>query len=84
MTKIPELYENRLLLFLEDIDTGVFRQVILDEKQFKKVSDAIGEVVNDGEEYKEGFHSFEVNLDDEREIPADTFIGMTSIHDEKV
>ena len=81
MKDVPELYENRLLVVLEDIDTGVFRQVLLNAAQFKRVSDAILTDEWKDDELREGFNMVEMNLDDEREIPADTFIGMKSIYE---
>ena len=38
---VEELYENRMIVLIEDIDKGCFHQAILNSGQFKKVSDAV-------------------------------------------
>lgn len=80
MENVNPLYENRLLVLLEDIDEGVFRQVFLDKKQFKKVSDAIVMSIEKNDNLKEGYEMAEVKTCD-IEIKADVFMGMDSIND---
>lgn len=80
MEKVNPLYENRLLVLLEDIDEGVFRQVFLDRKQFKKVSDAIVTSIEKSDSLKDGYEIAEVKTGD-TEIKADVFIGMDSINE---
>lgn len=66
------IYEDRLLVFIEDINKGTFRQVLLNQEQFRKVSDAVVVEEKDGmARVKEG----------KKEIPSDTFIGMESIYE---
>ena len=73
------LYEKRLLVFIEDIDNGVFNQVLLSPAQFKKVSDAI--IVGEGDStgLRPGFKMARYNINLDTEIPSDTFIGCESI-----
>lgn len=79
--KVEPMYEQRLLVFVEDIEDGnVFRQVMLNERQFKQVSDAILKEKHGNEGMKPGFEMVEIETG-EIEIPADTFIGMESIND---
>ena len=75
------LYENRLLVFLEDQEHGVFHRVLLDAKQFKTVSDAVVVHKQSSSELRDGMESTWVDMDDDVQIPADTFIGMGSITD---
>lgn len=78
-----DLYEQRLLVFMENIEKGTFYQVLLNEKQFKAVSDSILVRREKSPELKDGMEFTWVDMEDERAIPADTFIGMQSITDKK-
>lgn len=80
MGNVNPLYENRLLVLLEDIDEGVFRQVFLDKKQFKKISDAIVTSIEKNNSLKKGYEMAEVKTGD-IEIKGDVFMGMNSIND---
>ncbi len=80
MSNVNPLYEQRLLIFLEDIGAGVFNQVLLNKKQFKRVSDAIIVDEFDDGTLREGFKTAEIIIN-EVEIPADVFIGCSSVDD---
>lgn len=80
---LDELYENRLLLFLEndeDYDEAGkgFRQVILTPEQFKKISDIIFEKSDfQPDNLRDGIDIGET-LVGEKVIQIDTFLGMSS------
>lgn len=76
-----ELYEQRLLVFLEEDTFDGFRQVILNPEQFKKISDSIFVASNKDDSLREGFEMGVVNLDSERLIPPSAFDGMNSINE---
>ncbi len=76
--RVNPLYEERLIVLIEDIDKGVFFQVILNEKQYKKVSDAICKEISKDDSLKEGFELAEIEIG-YREIPSECFNGMSSI-----
>ncbi len=60
------LHELRLLVFLEtEPQSGKFNQVLLNARQFKKVSDATGEKTGNDEDLKEGFEMYSTNLSEE-------------------
>lgn len=71
---VEELYEMRVLVFIEDLDEGCFHQVLLNGKQFKKE-----EVVDN--DLKEGFTAVKLDVGDEK-YDSDIFIGLKSINDE--
>lgn len=75
---VNPIHEQRLLVFLEDIDRGVFNQVLVGAEQFKKISDAMIVEEWDDSELKRGFRVARIRLGG-RDIPADTFIGCESI-----
>ena len=79
--EVNPIYEERVLVFTEVADEGVFKQVLLNKDQFKKVSAAICVEIRDGDELKLGFQEAEVNISD-KDIPIDTFIGMNSIDED--
>lgn len=76
-----KLNELRLLVFMEN-EEGNFQQVCLDDKQFKKVSDAVSvdeEVPpEEKEDLREGYEVNAVRLSDE-ELDGELFLGMESI-----
>lgn len=76
-----DLYECRFLVFLEDIDEGVFNQVLLNPKQFKRVSDLIASFgrVEQPPDLLPG-HTVSETVLSERSIPGDVFNGFESIH----
>jgi hypothetical protein len=76
---LRELYEDRLLVLIEDNTKGIFRQVLLSPKQFKRVSDAII-VESHGVDNENGepIETVEINIGD-TEYPGDMFIGCSSI-----
>ena len=74
-----ELYEQRLLVLLEDEDFKGFRQVILTPKQFKSVSDAIFTKSDDQEGIRKGHEVGTVELNCDTVLPAELFEGMTSM-----
>lgn len=78
---VPEIFENRLIVLMEDIEEGVFNQVLLTKEMYKKVSDAvIVEIVPDEDnEMRPGFEMVRYNIDEDKEFPADLFIGLKSI-----
>ncbi len=77
--EINPIYEERLIVLVEDIETNVFHQVLLSQDRFKKVSDAICTIEKDeSNELREGFEMARIEIGD-IEIPSDTFIGMSSI-----
>lgn len=73
-------YELRLLVFLENDDYTGFHQIMLNQEQFKKVSDAILTGTHKDSSLKEDMEIAEFNMDDTRMIPADVFEGMNSIN----
>ena len=75
------LYEQRVLVFMEDIEKGVFLRVLLDAKQFKAVSDAIIVHKEKSPDLRDGMERTWTDLDDDVQLPADLFIGMESITD---
>ena len=79
---INPLYEKRLLVFIEDIDKGIFHQVLLTPDQFKKVSDAIIVEEGDSTGLRPGFKMARYNINVDIQIPSDTFIGCESIDEE--
>lgn len=75
---LQRLYECRMLVFLES-DDGEFHQVLLNKKQFKKISDIISEV-----EKQDGvMQGVTVRIKEDWSIPSDTFIGLESISEEE-
>lgn len=80
--EVNPLYENRLLVFLEDIDKGIFYKVELDAAQFKKVSDAVIREKWQDPDLRQGFEMTSMQMKEDWTIPADTFIGLTSIEEE--
>ncbi len=74
-----ELYGLRLLVLMEEED-GKFYQVMLNQAQFKKVSDAICTVV-ESEDMRPGFEMTSVETSDEG-LDADIFIGMEDFYEE--
>lgn len=83
MTRDPLFgaYECRLLMFLESDDYDCFRQVHLDGKQFKKISDAIFSEVHNDEKLKPGYQVGRVRLDPDRTVAHEVFEGMGSINE---
>ena len=77
---VDPLYEQRLLVFIEDIDRGVFNQVLLTAEQFKKVSDSIFKEKVEVDGLKKGFDAVEYDVGT-RDIPGDIFNGCASIND---
>lgn len=75
------LYEYRLLVFIEDEDFKGFRQVLLNKKQFKAVSDAIFTKQESEEELRAGHEVGTVEIDDDKVIPPEIFEGMSSINE---
>lgn len=73
-------YEMRLIVLMENEDHDGFNQVMLNEEQFKKVSDAICVSVRKDASLKEGYDLAQFKLDDERTLPPDLFDGMNSIN----
>lgn len=58
--------EQRLLVFLEtEPQSNRYNQVILDDKKFKRVSDAIGENSRADKELKEGFEVYDIQVSEE-------------------
>lgn len=78
MEEINPLYEQRLLVFMEDIEKGVFNQVLLGATQFKKMSDAVIAEEWSDEEFRSGFKMARTRING-KGIPADIFIGCESI-----
>ena len=79
---VNPLYENRLIVLMENIDEGSFKQILLSPEGFKKVSDAIfaNEIVErDG--VRKGVDLVRVTTG-VREIPSDIFDGFSSIDDD--
>ncbi len=74
-----QLYEERLLVLIEDVDEGVFRQVILSGDQFKKVSDAVLSEKRTGDDLKVGMEEVKITIG-EKELPVNLFDGMSSIN----
>jgi hypothetical protein len=74
------VYENRLIVLLENDEYDGFRQVMLDDVQFKKISDAIFLESKKDASLKEGYELGTINIDDERVIPKELFEGMNSIN----
>lgn len=70
--------EQRLLVFLENDEQNGFNQVLLDSRQFKKVSDAIFRESHKDPSLKEGFEIGTITLSEE-EYPAEPFDGLNSI-----
>lgn len=77
--RVEELYENRLIVLIEDIDKGIFNQVLLTKEQFKKVSDAVLIEVIPDKNMKPGFEMVRFLVDEKKEYPSDLFIGCKSI-----
>jgi hypothetical protein len=63
-----ELYEQRLLVFLETApQSNTYNQVILDQKQFKGVGNSISTFIKKGEN---GFDEYNIKLsEDEYKLP---------------
>ncbi len=61
-----QLYEKRLLVFIEtDPQTGEYQQLLLNSREFKKLSDSIGTKV-ENQEMRDGFEALEIKLSDEK------------------
>lgn len=75
------IFENRLLVFFEDQENGVFHPVFLDEKQFKKVSDAIIVSTKKDKTLRDGYELVNIDINTDVSIPCDMFIGLDSITD---
>jgi len=79
-----QLYEDRLLVFLEDQEVKGFRQVYLTPKQFQKISNAIicetasRDKVTTNKSF--GEELVPINLEEHRIIPEELFEGMNSIN----
>lgn len=69
-----EIFTARVVVMVETHD-GYFRQLILDEDQFSKLSDAIVPTFSDGNGGKGSSDGFRVNLSDVNKIEADHFLG---------
>lgn len=84
---LAALFEKRLIVLMESDDGATFEQVVLNQEQFKKVSDAIGTVVDDPETQQnlpEGAEVCNVVINDEVHIPANLFLGLSSIGEEEL
>lgn len=79
---LTKLYENRLIVLIEDIDNSTFRQVILDTHQFKEVSDAISKKTEYDPGLKDGYESVRLVLS-EQTWTSDIFEGLSSAENEK-
>lgn len=80
------LYEQRLIV-LQEFEDGKFRQVMLNAEQFKKMSDATiaHKVADVKHELKDGYEYVRRHFNDDWEIDADKFLGLSSIYpDEEV
>lgn len=75
---LKALYEDRLLVLLEDDDHKTFHQVLLDQEQFKKVSDAIIVEEKADETLKDEYNIARLNMGG-ISILAEQFDGMESI-----
>lgn len=75
-------YEKRVLVFMENDDYAGFSQVLLNEKQFKKVSDAIIRASKKDSSLKPGYDLAIIMLDEDRIIPGELFDGMNTINNE--
>ena len=74
-----DLYEQRLIVFLEEEDFSGFRQVLLNARQFKAVSDAIFSQIESEEELRPNYEAGEVQVSEDRVWPAEIFEGLKSI-----
>jgi hypothetical protein len=78
------LNEHRLLVVLEQED-GKFHQILLNETQFKAVSDACvaHKEENATEGLREGMEMVYMHISDDWSLDADLFLGCSSITDTK-
>jgi len=66
------IHEQRLLVFIEtDSQSGKFNQVMLDKKQFKRVSDAIFTKSENQDGVKKGYEIGEIRYSEENYILPD-------------
>lgn len=66
------IHEQRLLVFLEtDAQSNKYNQVLLNETQFKKVSDAIINSARTGEDLKEGMEEVELTTSEKEYTLSD-------------
>jgi len=73
------IYESRLIVLKEA--GGVFVQVVLDEDQFKRVSDAIvTKEPDEQEDVRDGYEVVTIEVRPDWEIDADMFIGLESVY----
>lgn len=73
------LNENRLIVLMEQ-DDGKFRQVLVNAKQFKAISDNTGVKVTDhDEDLKPNYEIFNTFFKEDFELDGDLFIGCESI-----
>lgn len=80
MNELDKIFELKMLVLLE-VETGEFRQVILNKSQFKEISDIICSPKKGEEDLKEGFEEVEVQLSDDWKIDADLFLGLSSFNE---
>ena len=60
-----ELYEQRLLVFIEtEPQSGEYQQLLLNGDEFKRLSDTIGTKVQDPD-LREDFETLQINLSDD-------------------
>lgn len=79
---LTKLYENRLIVLIEDIDNSTFRQVILDTHQFKEISNAISKTTEYDPGLKDGYELVRLVLS-EQTWTSDIFEGLSSTENEK-
>lgn len=75
------LYEQRVIILMEDTETGVFKQVLINSEQFKKVSDSICTIEESDEPLREGYQMAKIEIGD-KEWKADIFNGCSTICEE--
>lgn len=71
-----EIYERRLLIFLEDDNYETFQQVLVTPEQFKQISDIIFRFEKSE---ADGFEIGYINIDTDNSLNANLFEGMSSI-----
>jgi len=77
---LDQAFEQRLIILLENGEYNGFNQVLLNEDQFKRISDILAEnLVESDEELRDGFEIVDFEVDENKTFPGELFEGVASI-----
>lgn len=74
------VFEERMIVLMEDIEAGVFHQVSLDEEQYKEIGKIIAVSITKEPNLKPDFEIVHLHFEDDKTWPISLFDGVEPIH----